>query len=104
MQGNKLEGWAKPGRWIGFDDKSNRHKIYWTDKWNVTIERSVQFIDNDIVFSSNPITKLIQGESNPTSKNLTNENPTTEKNLPSNHDLENKSETPNNKAESENLP
>ena len=85
-EGNKLEGRAKVGRWIGFDEVSNGHRIYWPDKRSVTIERSVKFTNNDIILPANPITQPIQGESN-----LTNENP---KNLQCDRDLEDKSEPP----------
>ena len=84
-EGSKLDGRAKVGRWIGFDEVSNGHRIYWPDKRSVTIERSIKFTDNTIIFPSSPVAQPIQGESN-----STNENP---KNLQRDLDPEDKSET-----------
>jgi hypothetical protein len=39
--GSKLDGRARIGRWIGFEEASNAHRIYWPDKHSVTVERSV---------------------------------------------------------------
>ena len=57
-----LDGRLKIGRWIGFKDISNGHQIYWLDKRSVTIEQSIKFINDEVIFSSNPIARLIQGE------------------------------------------
>ena len=42
-EGNKLEGRAKTRRWIGFDENSNGHQIYWPKRKSVTVERSIRF-------------------------------------------------------------
>jgi hypothetical protein len=31
-EGTKLDGRSKKGKWIGFDEVSNGHQIYWPDK------------------------------------------------------------------------
>jgi hypothetical protein len=50
MSGSKLDGQSKIGHWVGFDDKSDAHQIYWAEKCSVTVERSVKlnFEDKDI--------------------------------------------------------
>ena len=60
--GTKLDGCSRIGRWIGYDEISNRHKIYWPNKHSVTIECSIKFVNDDVIFLLNPITELIQGE------------------------------------------
>ncbi len=42
--GSKLDGRAKEGRWVGFDEESKGHRIYWEGKRTVTVERSVRFV------------------------------------------------------------
>jgi hypothetical protein len=34
---------AKEGRWVGYDDTSATHRIYWPDKKSVGVERNVKF-------------------------------------------------------------
>ena len=63
--GSKLDGCAKIGRWIDFDEISNGHRIYWPNKCSVTIERSIQIMNDNVVLLSKPIAKPIQGESGP---------------------------------------
>jgi hypothetical protein len=43
MSGSKLDGRLKIGHWVGFDEESNAHRIYWAEKCSVTVERSVKF-------------------------------------------------------------
>jgi transposase InsO family protein len=38
----KLETYASEGRWIGLDDTSNGHRIYWSDQRTITVERSIR--------------------------------------------------------------
>ena len=59
--GTKLDGQSKVGRWIGYDEVSNGHRVYWLDKRSVTIECSVKFSNDNMVIPSIPITKPIQG-------------------------------------------
>ena len=47
----KLESCLKIGCWLGFDpDMKDNHRIYWPEKWSVSIERSVKFNFNDEEF------------------------------------------------------
>ena len=74
LDGTKLDGRWKIGRWIGFEEISNGHQIYWPDKHSVTIECSIKFVNDKAVFLSNPIVKPIQGENDPANnKNLQND-------------------------------
>jgi hypothetical protein len=67
----KLDGRSKIGRWIGFEEISNGHQIYWLDKHLVTVKHSIEFLNDKAVFLSNLIAKPIQGKSNPINvKNL----------------------------------
>ena len=57
--GSKLDGRSRIGCWVGFDETSNGHRIYWADKRTVGIERSVKF-DSDWVMV--PRTVTLEGE------------------------------------------
>ena len=46
--GSKLDGRAKEVRWVGFDEESKAHRIYWAEKRSVTVERSVRFIADEV--------------------------------------------------------
>jgi len=46
--GSQLDGRAKKGWWIGFDQESKGHRIYWPEKRSVTVERSVTFIPEEV--------------------------------------------------------
>ncbi len=41
--GSKLEGRAREGRWLGFDQESNGHRIYYPNNRSIHVERSVKF-------------------------------------------------------------
>ena len=41
LGGSKLDGHAKIGRWIGYNDISNGHRIYWANKCSITVEQSI---------------------------------------------------------------
>jgi hypothetical protein len=60
--GTKLDGRSTIGRWIGFDEISNGHRIYWPEKRSVTVERSVKFVNGDAILPPIPVAKQIQGE------------------------------------------
>ena len=47
--GSKLDGRSKIGRWVGFDEESNGHRIYWPEKRSITVERSVKFNVEDVL-------------------------------------------------------
>jgi beta-lactamase class D len=42
--GSKLDGRAKEGWWVGFDDENKAHHIYWVTKRSVIIERNMSFV------------------------------------------------------------
>ena len=46
--GSKLDGRAKEGRWVGIDEESRGHRIYWPGKRLVTVERSVRFVPDEV--------------------------------------------------------
>ena len=48
MSGNKLDGRAVVGCWVGFDEDSSGHQIYFPEKQTVAIERSVKFDPTDV--------------------------------------------------------
>ena len=90
MTGTKLDGQSKTGKWIGFDETSKWHHIYWPKRRNVTIERSLKFSNKEILIPPNPINKQIQGENNPA--NNSNENPNLQIN-PKNESVSQKNES-----------
>ena len=46
----KLDGQSTVGRWMGYNDTSNGHCIYWPEKHSVMAEQSVKFLNmNDFV-------------------------------------------------------
>ena len=47
-KGSKLDGRAKEGYWVGIDDESKAHRIYWPGKRSVTVERSVKFTPEEV--------------------------------------------------------
>ena len=51
---DKLSQQAIEGKWIGLEQESNRHWIYWPDCHSVTAERNVIFTNRQI--------QLIEGE------------------------------------------
>ena len=65
LGGSKLDERAKIGRWISFNEISNGHRIYWPNKCSVSVEWSIQIVNDNVVLLSKPIAKLTQGESGP---------------------------------------
>jgi hypothetical protein len=57
--GSKLDGRSRVGHWVGFDEVSNGHRIYWPDKQSVSIERSIKFDDDWVMV---PRTVTLEGE------------------------------------------
>ncbi|KAJ3750678.1 hypothetical protein DFH05DRAFT_1384939, partial [Lentinula detonsa] len=39
----KLDGRATEGRWVGFDEESYAHCVYWPEKRTISVEQSVSF-------------------------------------------------------------
>ena len=58
--GLKLDGRSEIGRWVGFDEASNGHCIYWPKKHSVSIEQSVKFNTNADIFMLTSV--LLEGE------------------------------------------
>ena len=52
---------AKEGHWVGYDDMSNVHRIYWPDKKSVGIKRNVKF---SVTYKATPYDDavLLEGE------------------------------------------
>ena len=50
--GSKLDGRSRIGRWVGFEEASDAHRIYWSEKRSVTVERSIKFDENDVLVPS----------------------------------------------------
>ena len=85
--GMKLDGRSKNGRWIGFDETSKGHRIYWPKRRNVTIERSLKFSNEEILILPNRLDKQIQGENSPVenaSRNMNLQNNPEDKSAPQN--------------------
>ena len=55
---SKLDPTSKTARWIGFDDESKGHKVYWPDKRSVSVERNLTFVPD----SSPEVVVLPEGE------------------------------------------
>jgi hypothetical protein len=58
---SKLDGRAKGGRWVGFDEVSSGHRIYIEGKRTIAVERSVK-LDRDDVLVPIPDDLLFEGE------------------------------------------
>jgi hypothetical protein len=65
--GSKLDGRSNIGCWVGFDETSSGHRIYWPDKRSVSVERSVKFdnyaeilVPNSVPLEGSVVTPLSQ--------------------------------------------
>ena len=47
--GTKLDSRSRIGRWIGFEEASNAHRIFWPDNHSVTMEQNIKFNNNDLL-------------------------------------------------------
>ena len=47
--GMKLDCRSRIGRWIGFEEVSNAHQIFWLDNHSVTVERNIKFDNNNLL-------------------------------------------------------
>ena len=63
--GTKLDGRSKIGKWVGFDEPSNAHHIYWPEKHSITIEHSVKFDNGDMIIPPMLSALQIPGEKEP---------------------------------------
>jgi hypothetical protein len=72
-EGTKLDGRSKIGKWVGFDEMSNGHRIYWPDKRSITVERSIKFDNSngDMIILPIPTAMPIQGENEPRNQQRT---------------------------------
>jgi hypothetical protein len=61
--GTKLDSRAKEGRWMGFDEQSKGHRVYWPGKRIVTVERSVTFSPAEISIHDADEPSSFEGES-----------------------------------------
>ena len=70
--GTKLDGCLKVGRWVGFDEVTNGHHVYWPNKHSISIERSIKFMNGNVILLPMTSAEPIQGEStrDKESKNL----------------------------------
>ena len=71
LSGTKLDGRSKIGKWVGFDEPSNAHHIYWPEKCSITIEHSVKFDNGDMIIPPIPSALHIQGEKEPENQQRT---------------------------------
>ena len=46
--GTKLDARSQVGYWVGYEEASNAHRIYWPGKRTVSVERSVKFDIQDV--------------------------------------------------------
>ncbi|KAF9488086.1 hypothetical protein BDN71DRAFT_1363453, partial [Pleurotus eryngii] len=67
--GDKLGGHVKEGHWVGFDDLSKGHRIYWPDRHAVTTERNIYF-DNTPDGQISVMTPTISSSPSNTSQDL----------------------------------
>jgi hypothetical protein len=75
MAGTKLDGCSKVGRWLGFEEVSNGHCVYWPKKRSVTVKCSIKFINGNMILPSIPSAVQIQGkkgENNKVDKEILN--------------------------------
>ena len=63
--GTKLDMRARDGHWVGFDPESDGHRIYFPDRGNIGIERSVAFEQHDASAPPRTARALIEGEQVP---------------------------------------
>ena len=75
--GTKFDGRSKIGRWIGYDEASNGHKVYWPYKHSVTVEQSIKLVNDSEILPSNSIDMLIQQENDLTNSRNRQHNPKT---------------------------
>ncbi|PSR87021.1 hypothetical protein PHLCEN_2v5279 [Hermanssonia centrifuga] len=80
----KLEARASVGHWVGFDEQSHAHHVYWLHRRSVTVERSLRFDDTvDPVFADVPLEgeRALEDPGGPDSTGT----PTNTSNRPKNH-------------------
>ncbi len=107
--GNKLQGRSKIGVWVGYDEESNAHRIFWPEKRSITVERSVKFnVEDEAIVDAAPLEGEISADVDPdtaVNPNLANRSPisrrATVEDAPDDED--NASESPNPTDHAENI-
>ncbi len=57
---SKLDGHARIGCWLGFDNNISGHRIYWQENWSISVKRSVKFDKKEDTIQ--PSSMLNEGE------------------------------------------
>ena len=57
--GTKLDGWSRTRNWVGFDEESKAHCVYWADRRTITVEQNVKFDNGNVLL---PVTVALEGE------------------------------------------
>jgi hypothetical protein len=60
--GSKLDSRAKEGQWMGYDEQSKGHRVYWPGRRTVTVERNVTFLPTVVSIPGYTETSPIEGE------------------------------------------
>jgi hypothetical protein len=47
LTAGKLNAHANKGQFVGYNSKSKGYRIYWPEKWSITVERNVVFNQDD---------------------------------------------------------
>ena len=64
--GNKLQGRSKIGVWVGYDEESNAHHIFWPEKRSITVKRSVKFnVEDEAIVDATPLEGEISANVDP---------------------------------------
>ena len=64
---SKLDAKSKSARWVGFDDKSKAHRVYWPEKRSISVERNLVFVPE----TPKEAVVLPEGENSPISSQTT---------------------------------
>ena len=62
ITGSKLDMWVRDGHWVGFDPKSDGHRIYCVDHGTVGVEQSVIFKQRSDITISTSVSAQPEGE------------------------------------------
>lgn len=71
LDAGKLELRAEEGVFVGVDAESKGYRIYWPEKWRVSVERNVTFAPTEVTVAQDV---LNEGESNTTPNSNSNNN------------------------------
>jgi hypothetical protein len=77
---SKLDGRSNIGRWVGFDEVSSGHRVYFEGKHRIAVERSVKFDSDDMTIPI-PVELQFEGEQDEGNQHsTTNQTPNTHRN------------------------